>query len=108
MDNLKTVSGMVKSILEQYEQTRNSDSLLYLKVLERYSHENGIELRYLSVPVFLMQMDKLGFPKFESVRRTRQKVQATFPELAACDDVAGMRDVLESEYREFARGDLLG
>lgn len=104
MDNLKTISGLVKHILEQNEQARNSDSILYLKVLEHQAHENGIDLRLLSVPVFLSEMTQQGFSGFESVRRTRQKIQATYPELAACERVDGFRMENEAEYRAFARG----
>lgn len=106
MSNLLAITGITKEVLEQYEQTRNSDSLLYLKVLERYSHERGIDLRLLSVPVFLKQMGEMGLPKFESVRRARQKLQATYPHLAADKAVEGFRMENEKTYREFARGEV--
>lgn len=35
MTNLTTTTNLVKEILEEDKQSRNSDSLLYLKVLER-------------------------------------------------------------------------
>lgn len=41
---------------------------------------------------------------FESVRRTRQKVQAECPWLAACPKVGEYRAENEQAYREFARG----
>ena len=47
---------------------------------------------------------ELGLPVFESVRRSRQKVQAAHPELAACDEVAAFRDENEQKYRAYARG----
>ena len=34
MENLKTVSALVKNILEQDNKARNTDNHLYLKVLE--------------------------------------------------------------------------
>lgn len=106
MTNLLAITGIVKEVLEQYSQTRNSDSLLYLKVLERHSYERGIELRMLSVPVFLTQMNEMGFPKFESVRRARQKLQATYPHLAASEPVETFRADNERAYREFARSEV--
>ncbi len=105
MNDLKTVSGLVKHILEQDKKARNSDSILYLKVLEHQSHEKGINLRLLSVPVFLQEMEQHGFSGFETVRRARQKVQAAFPELTACGRVEGFRMENEKTFREFARGD---
>ena len=106
MSHLIAITDIVKEILEECEQTRNSDSLLYLKVLERYAHEKGIELRLLSVPVFLKNMNEMGLPKFESVRRARQKLQATYPQLSATDAVKGFRLEQEAEYREYARGEV--
>jgi hypothetical protein len=106
MNDLKTISGLVKHILEQNKQARNSDCILYLKVLEHQSHEKGIDLQLLSVPVFLTEMKQKGFVGFETVRRARQKVQATFPELSGSETVEGFRMENEKEFRAFAVGDL--
>lgn len=96
---LKSIKALVKSILEQDEQARNSDSFLYFRLLER------IDKAILNVPVhdFLLGMGLYGIPPFESVRRTRQKVQAECPWLAACDRVKEFRAENEKDYREFAR-----
>ena len=37
MENLKTVSALVKNILEHDHKARNTDNHLYLMVLEHYS-----------------------------------------------------------------------
>ena len=106
MNDLKTVTAVVKEILTQYKQTRSCDGLLYLKVLEYYSHKKGIDLRMLSVPMFLQQMGEMGFPGHETVRRTRQKLQATYPELAACEAVESFRAQNEKEFRAYARSEV--
>lgn len=106
MKDLKTVTAVVRCILENHKQTRNCDGMLYLKVLEHYAFKKGIELRMLSVPMFLTQMDSMGFPPFESVRRTRQKIQAAYPELAACEAVQSLRAENEKVYRDYARGEV--
>lgn len=106
MTNLKNLSGLVHTILEQYPQTRNSDGLLWLKVLETQAHERSIDLRMLSVPNFLPRIAELGFSPFESVRRTRQKIQANYPHLSACEAVEGARAENEAQYRAFARGEV--
>lgn len=108
MTELKNTTRLVKSILETDTQARNSDSILYLRVLERISKERGIHLDFLTVRNFLMSMNVLPFPPFESVRRTRQKVQAAYPELASAERVAAMRMENEKEYRAFALGDIDG
>lgn len=100
--DLKYISDVVKVILKANERARNSDSFLYLRVLEYYGCLNGIDVKSLTVPAFLMNMEDYGLPKFESVRRTRQKAQAQYPELAACDRVKDGRMAIEREYRAFA------
>ena len=106
MNELKTVTAVVKEILTQYKQTRSCDGLLYLKVLEHYSYKKGIDLRMLSVPMFLRQMSEMGFPGHETVRRTRQKLQSTYPELAACEAVESFRAQNEIEFRAYARSEV--
>ena len=108
MNELQNTTKLVKSILEVDTQARNSDSILYLRVLERIAEERGIHLDFLTVRNFLSSMSILPFPPFESVRRTRQKVQATFPELASAERVAAMRMENEKEYRAYALGDIDG
>lgn len=99
MKQLNGVKALVKTILEEDEQTRNSDSFLYFRLLER------IDKAILTVPVhdFLLGMGLWGIPPFESVRRARQKVQAECPWLAACDKVKEFRSENEDEYVDFAR-----
>jgi len=107
MDELKSVSKVVKRILETDPQTRNSDSFLYLKVAKCYARANGFaSFDKIPVTVFLEHMGAWKFPPFESVRRARQKIQAEYPELAACDRVSAMRSEKVSDYRAFARSDV--
>ena len=75
MLDLKNTTALVKSILEQDKQCRNSDSFLYLKVLSVTAKQKGIDLEKMTVPHFLMNRHGAGLPPFESVRRARQKIQ---------------------------------
>jgi hypothetical protein len=106
MQELKDLKSLVYLILDHYPQTRNSDGLLWLKVLESQAYEKGIDLRMLSVPQFLPRIAEMGFSPFESVRRTRQKLQATYPHLAADEAVQGFRDERETAFRAFARSEV--
>lgn len=106
MNDLKTTTALVKAILEQDERCRNSDSFLYLKVLSVIGEQRGIDIEKMSIPYFLLNMHGAGFPGFETVRRTRQKLQQHHPELAACDTVEGYRVENEAEYRAYARGEV--
>lgn len=106
MCNILRTSELVKDILEKDKQSRNSDSFLYLKVLSVIGERKGIDINSMSITTFLLHLHEYGFPAFETVRRTRQKLQATYPELAACERVEGFRAGLENEFREFARGEV--
>lgn len=103
MNELKNTTTLVKSILEQDVRTRNSDSLLYLKVIERIADKEGVNLYGISVPMFLANMSAYPyFPGFETVRRTRQKVQAENPTLGANERVGAFRSEREREFRAWA------
>jgi hypothetical protein len=100
---LKNTTALVKAILEEDQRARNSDSFLYFKVLGKVGKEKGLDLDYVSVTVFLLNMAEWGFPPFESVRRSRQKIQERYPELAASREVAYQRAENEQVFRQFAR-----
>lgn len=105
MVELKTTTTLVKSILEQDERCRNSDSFLYLKVLSVVGKQKGIDIENMSIPYFLLNLHGAGFPGFETVRRTRQKLQQHHPELAACEAVESFRMENEVDFRAYARGE---
>ena len=105
MLDLKNTTALVKSILEQDKQCRNSDSFLYLKVLSAVAKQKGIDIEKMTVPFFLMNLHGAGLPPFESVRRSRQKIQQHHPELAASEAVEGFRAENEREFRAYAVGD---
>lgn len=107
MQNIKQTTQLVKAILEQDNRCRNSDSFLYFKVLSIVAERKGVDIDEMTVPYFLLNMHGTVFPPFESVRRSRQKVQERYPDLAACDTVAGYRAGNESAVREYARGTIL-
>ena len=103
-NRLNTTKALVLSILESNTQARNSDSYLYLKVIEHFDKEYNTDFCNMPVIDFLNGGCDIPVPPFESVRRSRQKVQAEFPHLSACDEVAFFRGENEELYREFARG----
>ena len=100
MNRLKNTKELVKSILEQDEKTRSSDMQLYFEVCNRINPE-ALDAPFCLV---IMNLDKLRLPPFESVRRSRQKVQAECPHLAACPEIQVFRAENEETFREFARG----
>ena len=101
---LKTTTDLVRHILQQNPQARSSDNCLYYMVLSAIGKKNGVDIERMSIPHFLFHLKDYGFPGFETVRRSRQKLQAEHPELAACDAVEGQRILNEQTFRDYARG----
>ena len=106
MNDLKAVSAIVKNILMENTRARNDDNVLYLMVLNHVSNRNGIDIQSMTVPVFLMKMKEYGLPGFETVRRSRQKVQADNPELEGTEATRRKRAKQEAVYREFATSEV--
>lgn len=102
MNDLNNISLMVKSLLETKPETRNSDEVLYLELIKVYGFNQGRDLTSMSLSHFFTNRKIYGVPKFESVRRTRQKIQATYPELRSDKAVEKARAELEKEYKAFA------
>jgi hypothetical protein len=103
-EELKTITGLVKSILEANVQARNSDGLLYLKVLERFAEQKRMDIHRLTVPTLLLCGKELGLPGFETVRRSRQKIQAEYPELSGNEKVEAYRAANEAAFKNYAKG----
>lgn len=103
MNEIRSTARLVRHVLATDKQSRNSDSYLYLKVIEQQAAEMGKDIRNIALVSFLANSSSWGFAPFETVRRTRQKEQQKHPELAACAEVKEMRAVKEGEFREYAK-----
>lgn len=104
--NLVNVTALVKSILEQDQRARNSDSFLYLRVLKHIESEQREKLSGVTVFDFLLNLQGKVYPCFESVRRARQKIQREYPELAASEEVQSYRAENEAMYHEYAGSEI--
>ena len=71
MHNLKTIEGKVRAILEKDEEARNDDMTLYLAVCNACLKGTGA----MPFAEVMSQYRHLGLPSFESVGRTRRKLQ---------------------------------
>lgn len=98
MKKLKTIEDMVRAILKKDKEARNDDMLLYLKVCNACLKDAGT----MPFAEVMAGYRFYGLPPFESVRRTRQKLQATYPELAGNLRVRRLRAVQEQAYRQYA------
>ena len=106
MNDLKTIQGLVQALLEQDPKCRNCDGYLYMRVLFAFASKNGVNIGAMTVPDFLMFHHGNDFPIFESVRRSRQKLQQHRPDLAASEAVEGFRAENEAKFYSYAVGDI--
>lgn len=102
--DLKKTKDRVKAILEEIPETRNSDNILYREVCKQIAKEVGEDLHHIDVLSFFSVLHKSAYPCFESVRRTRQKLQADFPHLSASVEIQLYRAENEAVYEQFAIG----
>ena len=99
MKDIKRTSDIVKEILEDVPEARNSDMLLYYRVCEKL---NDVSLG-MPFGIVLVNLKEFNLPPFESVRRTRQKLQASYPELCGSDEVEAYRVINEERVKDYAR-----
>ena len=103
MLKLWTTTKLVKEILIEVPETRSSDAHLYYEVAKRIGAKQGKDILNTSFGTVLLGMALYSLPSFETVRRTRQKVQQHNKDLCACDKVEGYRAVNEETYKDYAR-----
>ncbi len=101
---LKTTHNVVMTVLQEQPRTRNNDNLLYYTVCKIIGLKNGVNIDSMSMPTFFLRMKEYNIPGFETVRRSRQKIQAEHPELAAESNVESGRMMNEEAFRKYARG----
>ena len=99
MRNLKTIEKKVRAVLEKNEDARNDDMVLYLALCNACLKDAGA----MPLAEIMTQHKYLGLPSFESVSRTRRKLQAQHPELAGSRPVQKMRATGEKAYRRYAK-----
>lgn len=96
---LEYASTVVRDVLESNPETRDSDDKLYYQVCKLICPDISV----IPFGKVLMNRKHYGLPAFESVRRTRQKLQHDYPELRACNQIDVERKIREEEFREYAR-----
>lgn len=97
------IKDMVEQTLRDVPATRNSDKMLLIAVY-----------RHLGVDVtrsFASVISDNTLPSFETIRRTRQKLQEQHPELAPSDRIKKERQIKQQEFLGFAKtgqGEFIG
>jgi hypothetical protein len=95
----KSTTKLVKDILVKNKKARDSDIVLYLKVMERLNPPT------LTMPfgMVLRNLKELGLPCYDTVSRARRKIQSDNPDLQGSERVQDRRAELEEEYRKYAK-----
>lgn len=96
VNNLRTVTEIVRSILEDRPETRDDDDLLYLAVIGRRCVPGDI-----TVEDFFTMRSYYKIPCFETVRRCRQKAQEEDETLKG--KKVKKRAAAEEVYKEYSR-----
>ena len=98
-DEIKNVHKLVVYLLVRYKKARNSDTFLYVKLMKRLNPEaSGLSFEYV-----MEHLKELGLPCYETVSRTRRKVQAEHPELQGDERVRKFREEAEEDFIEYAK-----
>ena len=98
MRYIRKVEDLVREVLTDCPDARNSDDLLYINVCRKIS---PMVCTQPMQTVFLMRKE-LGIPCFESVRRSGQKLRAAHPELRGTDEVEAMRELNEKTVKKWS------
>lgn len=102
-NELITTTDLVRMILKQHPETRNSDNQLYYMVIKTLGKQKGIDIDSMSMPHFLLHMKEYRLPSIETVGRCRRKIVETHPELAGNSDVEAYRTLNEEVFRAYSR-----
>ena len=103
MNELRNTTDLVKEALKSNPKARNSDNYLYYLICKAKLAAADMDVSKVSLKDGLLRRNEWGLPAFETVRRTRQKIQQHNPELAGTADVEAHRAIREEAFREYAR-----
>lgn len=104
INNPYTIEKVVLEILKANEEARNDDMKLYLLVCEAVNPYPTCDrdIGSFSFSSVMNHYRESRLPHFESVRRSRAKIQAEIPELAGDRSCRQRRKELEILYRSYA------
>jgi hypothetical protein len=99
------VIDIVKMVMENAPETRDDDYLLWLAVIDICAAEDGnpTYTYQTTISQFLRKAIFSKYPHFNTVSRSRRKVQRKYPELKATPEMRYWRAVREAQYGEMAK-----
>ena len=99
---------LVKKLLQEKEELRGDDDLLYLtviRIVHPYWNNSRITTNIENAPIgeFFKMRKSAKIPTFESVTRCRRKVQEEIPDLKPCEKVQAARLKQEEEFYKWSQ-----
>lgn len=98
MSKCAKVEPVVEKVLREKEYTRDDDFALVLEVFREFVPD----IDNKSFADVMINHKEYGLPYFETVRRTRPKLQNKHPELLGNKEVQLAREAEQSDYRDYA------
>ena len=102
MKKLETVENRVLAVLKEHPEARNDDKKLYLLISKACIYDT-YGIADFSFEDVMSNYKAYGIPCFESIRRTRQKIQAKYPELGCSPEVRRARHKMQRVYSDYAK-----
>ncbi len=103
MGSLRKVTDLVYVILRDNKDARDSDDVLYCKVLEHYGQKLGVDFNRVSTISFFRNARRYRIPSIETVGRCRRKMQEEYITLRGSDRAERKRRDREKEFVDYAR-----
>ena len=98
MSKCAKVEPIVKKVLTEKPYTREDDFILVYEVYKEFL-PNIDDFNFRDI---MLNHKEYGLPYFESVRRTRPKLQNKFPELLPSEEIQRARELEEADYKSYA------
>ena len=103
MNDIMNTSNLAKEALVSNKRARCNDNYLYYLICEAKLAGSGININDVILVEGLLHRCDLGLPNFETVRRTRQKIHQSFPDLAGDAETEAIKAIREEEFKDYAR-----
>ena len=95
LESMKTLTEKVHWMLSLHPETRDDDNLLVARIMKDYY---GIRCE-----TFLEVMKRKDLPKFESIRRCRQKIQAEDETLRGTKETQEKRLAAQETFIDYSQ-----
>ena len=103
MGDLTKISDLVLSILKYDPKSRDSDDVLYCRVLEHYGKRIGVDFNRVSTISFFKNARKYKIPSIETVGRCRRKMQEEYYDVRGTENTVRKRQDRAKDFVDYAR-----